>query len=99
MPELGTDVGRAFGLPSGQSDDTIGTYVLALWRAVSTWNRQTKQPINVAPHDLKVLLPDAHLVEAVRPLTSDAAASVQISNRRVTVSLAGDPVLLKIDIE
>lgn len=72
-----------------------GTYVVALWRHASVWNRDQRVPLTVASSPVRLLL-DAEAVTAVRPMDSPAEAPVALDHRRVTVGVAGDPVLLHV---
>jgi hypothetical protein len=71
-----------------------GDYVIGLWRDVSVWNRTTRQPIAVTPQDVRLWLPEAASVGVVRPKTSATESPASLANGRVTVSVAGDVVLL-----
>ena len=71
-----------------------GDYVLALWRHASIWDRANQQPITVTPRNVRLQLPSAASVSWVDPMASQAEQTLALSNQRVSLSLAGDPVLL-----
>jgi hypothetical protein len=71
------------------------TYVLIVWRAVSIWNRDTKQNINVSPVTVTLTLPAAKWVNIARPVDSATETRLQMSNQRVSFPLAGEPVVLR----
>jgi len=71
-------------------------YVLAMWRTASVWNRDTQTPLSVPPAGVRLLLPDATSLQLAKPLSSSVASPVGILNRRTTIDVGGDPVLLKI---
>ena len=71
-----------------------GDYVLALWRHASIWDRANQQPITVTPRNVRLQLPSAASVSWVDPMANQAEQTLALSNQRVSLSLAGDPVLL-----
>jgi hypothetical protein len=73
-----------------------GDYVLALWRHASVWDRDARKPITVDPADVRISLPTAEAVARVEPHVSTAESSVPVSDRRVTIPVGGDAVLLVI---
>jgi hypothetical protein len=73
-----------------------GAYVLAVWRNVSIWNRDTSQPVSVAAETFAAQLPDAQSVHLVRPLQSAQEQPASFSNGQLTYQLAGEPVLFVI---
>lgn len=73
-----------------------GDYVIAIWRYASLWNRDTRQPIPVTPANVRLLIPDATAVRAIRPVDSAAEQTLSITDRRVNISVAGAPVLLRV---
>jgi hypothetical protein len=71
-----------------------GDYVVALWRHASVWNSDRRQPIPVAPVDVRLSLPTAGSVATVEPHRGTAETNVPITGRRVAVPVGGDAVLL-----
>lgn len=76
-----------------QSD---GDHVLALWRHASVWDRETRQPISVAPASVELSLPPASSVAKVEPHRSAAEVELSPVDGRVLLEIAGDAVLLVI---
>jgi len=73
-----------------------GDYVLALWRHASVWTRDQRQPIPVLPAQVKVSLPTTSSVARVQPHESTVETPVPLTDRRVTLDVAGDAMLLVI---
>jgi hypothetical protein len=73
-----------------------GSYLVILWRLESVWNRDTREPIAVAPQTVRLSLPDATSVARIEPMTSSAESAVTLVDRGVTVAVGGDPVVLRI---
>jgi hypothetical protein len=73
-----------------------GSYIVALWRTASIWNTSTRQAITVNPTSVKLVLPDATNVTYVRPVDSPTENNLPITNRRVSIGVAGAPVLLRV---
>jgi hypothetical protein len=73
-----------------------GAYVLALWRHVSVWDRDIRQPLPVAPSRVEVSLPSARSVARVEPHVSAAEQRLPMAGGRVSFDIAADAVLLVI---
>jgi hypothetical protein len=73
-----------------------GSYVVALWRLASVWDRHASTPIAVPAQRVELSLPDASSVGAIEPVPSSTETPLSLSNGRVTVELGGDPILLRV---
>jgi hypothetical protein len=73
-----------------------GDYLLALWRHASVWNPSQRQPIPVPPARVTVSLPTASSVAKVQPHQGTAETPMLLTDRRVTLDVGGDAILLVI---
>jgi hypothetical protein len=73
-----------------------GSYLIALWRLTSVWDRHASTPIAVPPQRVKLSLPDARSVGAIAPMASTSKTALPLSHSRVVVDVAGDPLVLRV---
>jgi hypothetical protein len=73
-----------------------GSYLVVLWRLASVWNRDARTAITVAPQAVRLSLPDTVSVRKIEPMSSTAELPVPLVDRRVSVGIAGDPVVLRL---
>jgi hypothetical protein len=73
-----------------------GTYVVALWRLSSVWDRDRRHPVHVPGRRVKLTLPDAARVAVADPMSADEFHAVRLRRGQVSVPLAGRPVLLHV---
>lgn len=73
-----------------------GTYVVALWRLASVWDRERRRPLNVAPRSLSVDIPSAGRVTIADPVRSAAGRRLRQHDHRVRVRLGARPLLLHV---
>jgi hypothetical protein len=74
-----------------------GSYALVLWRQVSVWDRNAKRDLSPTPDQLDVVLGEPiGLARRFDPVTSDVEQQRWSAPRRMTVSLAGAPVVLRL---
>jgi len=71
-----------------------GDYILALWRHASVWDRDQRIPKSVAAEPVRISLPSANSVSRVLPNSGTSGTPLTISDRRVTLDVGGDAVLL-----
>jgi hypothetical protein len=79
-----------------QQDDR--TYLMALWRTASVWDRDARQPIAVASESYAVDVPDAESVERGNPHAGPGFRPGTVRNARIAVGVGAHPVLLKVRI-
>jgi hypothetical protein len=73
-----------------------GSYLIALWRLTSVWDRHASTPIAVPPQRVKLSLPDARSVGPIAPMASTSETALPLSHSRVVVDVAGDPLVLRV---
>ncbi len=74
-----------------------GTYSLVLWRQVSLWDRIGKRPLTAAPDNVDVVMGQPlSLARRFDPVGSDAETARWANPRRISVNLAGEPVVLRL---
>lgn len=73
-----------------------GTYVVALWRLDSVWDRDLRRPLRIVPRTLVVDLPGARRVAIADPVRSDAERVLRLRHGRVRFGLSGRPLLLNV---
>jgi hypothetical protein len=73
-----------------------GTYVVALWRLSSVWDRDRRHPLHVPARRVKLSLPGAARVAAADPMSSDEFHAVRLRRGQLSVPLAGRPLLLHV---
>jgi hypothetical protein len=74
-----------------------GSYALVLWRQVSVWDRNAKRDLSPTPDDLDVVMGEPiGLARRFDPVTSDVEQQRWSAPRRISVSLAGAPVVLRL---
>jgi hypothetical protein len=73
-----------------------GTYVVALWRHASVWDRERRRPLRVAPDRIALDLPSAARVAVANPIRSAKSSRLRVRGGRVRVRLGADPLLLEV---
>jgi hypothetical protein len=73
-----------------------GSYVVALWRLSSVWDRDRRHPVHVPARRVRLSLPDAARIAAADPISSDEFHALRLRRGQVSVRLAGRPVLLHV---
>jgi hypothetical protein len=73
-----------------------GTYLVALWRLASVWNRDRRRPLSVAPSRVSVALPDAEHVTVADPIASAAERPLQLHRKVAQIGLAWRPIVLHV---
>jgi hypothetical protein len=73
-----------------------GSYLVALWRLASVWDRHRSTPIAVPAQRVELRLPAAGSVGAIKPMASTIETPLALSHGRVAVDVAGDPVVLRV---
>jgi len=74
-----------------------GSYALVLWRDVSVWDRDTQRDISPTPDRLDVVMGQPiSLARRFDPVGSAAERARWTDPRRVTVDLAGEPIVLRL---
>ena len=74
-----------------------GSYSLVLWRPVSVWDRDARRDLTPAADRLDVVMgqPIA-LAQRFNPVDSGAEAERWTNPRRISVDVAGAPVVLRL---
>jgi hypothetical protein len=73
-----------------------GSYVIALWRLASVWDRDARAPISVPGGQVELNIQDAKSVGVIEPMVSTTETPLSLSEGRVAVDVAGDPLLLRV---
>jgi hypothetical protein len=73
-----------------------GSYVIALWRLASVWDRHASTPIPVPGSKVELDIPGARRVGAIEPMVSSTETPLSLSDGRVAVEVGGDPILLRV---
>jgi hypothetical protein len=73
-----------------------GSYLVALWRLASVWDRDRRRPLAVDPLPVTVDLPDAARVTRADPIASADERAVRRTGTRVVLDLAGSPIVLHV---
>ena len=74
-----------------------GTYSLVLWRQVSLWDRTGKRPLTAAPDRVDVVTGQPlSLAQRFDPSNTDTETGRWANPRRISVDLAGAPVVLRL---
>jgi hypothetical protein len=73
-----------------------GTYLVALWRLASAWDRDRQRPLRVRPRPVTVTVPGAARVAVADPVVSPASRRLRLQGGRVHLQLAGRPLVLSI---
>jgi hypothetical protein len=73
-----------------------GTYLVALWRSASVWDRDRKRPLRVAPRSVSVALPGAERVALADPVRSSRLRRQRLRAGRVALRVAGRPLVLQV---
>lgn len=73
-----------------------GSYSLVLWRQVSLWNRDAKQPVTPAADPLEVVMgQEVSVAQRFDPSSSEVERQRWSKPRRIAIDLAGAPVVLR----
>jgi hypothetical protein len=74
-----------------------GWYALVLWRDVSVWDRDRQVDLSPTPDQLDVVMGQPiSLAQRFDPVVSDVERQRWTDPRRITLDLAGDPVVLRL---
>ena len=74
-----------------------GSYALVLWRQVSLWDRVGKRPLTAAPVNVDVVMGEPlSLAQRFDPVVSSSETARWSDPRRISVALAGAPVVLRL---
>lgn len=73
-----------------------GTYLVALWRTASVWDRDGEHPLRVSPRFVSVALPGAKRVALADPVRSSHLRGQRLRNGHVRLRVAGRPLLLQV---
>ena len=74
-----------------------GSYALVLWRQVSLWDRVGKRPVTAAPVPVDVVMGERlSLARRFDPVVTSSETARWNDPRRISVSLAGAPVVLRL---
>lgn len=74
-----------------------GTYVVALWRLASSWDRERRRPLRVREGAVTVGLPGAARVSVADPVVSDASHRLRVRRGSVRIKLGARPLLLSVE--
>lgn len=88
--------GTTSGLRSLVLQQADRTYLLALWRTASVWDRDARRPLPVTPRRLEVHVPGALTVARGDPMRSAGFAPGRLARERTSVDVGADPVLLRL---
>jgi hypothetical protein len=72
-----------------------GTYLVALWRTASVWDRRRRRPVRVTPRRVTVTLPGAAGVAVADPVISRVLHPLRLRRGRVRIALGSRPLLLE----
>jgi hypothetical protein len=73
-----------------------GTYIVALWRLASVWDRDRRRALHVAPRSMAVRLPGARRVAVADPIRSAAQRRLRLRAGSVRIRLGARPLLLHV---
>jgi len=73
-----------------------GSYVVALWRLASVWDRDRRRPLSVAPRRIAVRLPGARRVMVADPVRSARERRLRLRHGAVRTQLGARPLLLRV---
>ena len=73
-----------------------GTYVVALWRPASVWDRKRRRAVPVAPRTVRVGLPGAAGVTLSDPVAGGGRRTVSLRRGRARIEIGGRPLLLDV---
>jgi hypothetical protein len=73
-----------------------GSYVVALWRLASVWDRDRRHPLDVTPRSLTVRLPGARRVDVADPIRSARERGLRLRRGTTHVRLGARPLLLHV---
>jgi hypothetical protein len=101
---VGSPDGLELGFEGAPSDmrrlllrSADGSYALVLWRQVSLWDRIGKRPVTAAPVPVDVVMGEPiSLARRFDPVVSSSETDRWSDPRRISVALAGAPVVLRL---
>lgn len=73
-----------------------GSYVVALWRLASVWDRDRRHALHVAPRSLALRIPGARRVRVADPIRSARERRLRLRSGAVHVRLGARPLLLHV---
>ncbi len=73
-----------------------GTYLVALWRLASVWDRERRRARRVTPRRVTVALPGAAALAVADPVVSPTTRPVELRRSRARIRLAGRPLVLHV---
>jgi hypothetical protein len=88
--------GTTSGLRSLVLQQADRTYLLALWRTASVWDRSARRRLTVTPRRLEVHVPGALTVELGDPMEGSGFLPGRLASERTTVDVGADPVVLRL---
>jgi hypothetical protein len=88
--------GTTSGLRSLVLQQADRTYLLALWRTASVWDRDARRRLTVTPRRLEVHVPGALTVGVGDPMRGQEFAPGRLAGDRTTVEVGADPVVLRL---
>jgi len=71
-----------------------GTYLVALWRLGSAWDRDRRRPLRVAPRRVELDLPGARQVGVVEPASTARRRHLRLRRGRVALRVGASPVIV-----
>jgi hypothetical protein len=73
-----------------------GSYVVALWRLASVWDRDRRHALHVAPRSLALRIPGARSISVADPVRSARERRLHLRSGAVHVQLGARPLLLHV---
>ncbi len=73
-----------------------GTYLVALWRLRSSWDRDRRRALRVPARAVTVAVPGATRVAMADPVASSRSRPLRLRHGHVRVGLAGRPLVLSV---
>jgi hypothetical protein len=73
-----------------------GTYLVALWRLDSAWDRDRRRPLRVAPRRVKLDLPGMRHAAVVDPVVSARPDRLRLRDGRLALRLGASPVIVTV---
>jgi hypothetical protein len=73
-----------------------GTYLIALWRLASVWNRERHRALSVSPGRVTLTLPDAARGTVSDPIASAVERPLRLRAGRTRIDLAGRPIVVHV---
>ena len=73
-----------------------GTYLVALWRLDSAWDRDRRRPLRVAPRRVELDLPGMRQAAVVDPLVSARPDRLRLRGGRLALRVGASPVIVTV---